>query len=80
METTSNIQAAADLAAESFEEEVKNDAATNGTSVKESRKKLLEEKGYESVEQMKSDIIYERKLDLITETYWEDSKGEFFNE
>ena len=53
--------AAADLAAESFEEEVENDAATNGTSIKDSRKKLLEEKGYESVEEMKSDIIYERK-------------------
>lgn len=80
METTPNIQAAADLAAESFEEEVKNDAASYGTSIKESRKKLLEEKGYESVEQLKSDIIYERKLDLITETYWEDNKGAFFNE
>lgn len=80
METTPNIQGAADLAAESFEEEVKNDAATNGTSLDESRKKLLKDKGYETVDQMKSDIIYERKLDLITDTYWEDNKAAIYDE
>jgi len=79
MDTSPNIQAAADLAAEAFEEEVKNDSLTNGTSKDESRKKLLEEKGYTSVEQMKSDIIYEQKLTRITEQYWEENKGNYFN-
>lgn len=78
METTSNIQAAADLAAESFEKEVENDAAANGISKEESRKKLLEQKGYTSVEQMKSDIIYEQKLTRITESYWEENKESYF--
>lgn len=80
METTANIQGAADLAAESFEEEVKTNAASNGISRDEARKQLLKDKGYESVEQMKSDIIYERKLDLMTTTYWEENKEAYYNE
>ena len=78
MDTSPNIQAAADLAAESFEEEVANNAVSNGISKDEARKKLLEEKGYTSVEQMKSDIIYEQKLTRITESYWEDNKETYF--
>lgn len=80
METTPNIQGAADLAAESFEEEVTSTATSNGISKDEARKQLLEDKGYESVEQMKSDIIYERKLELMTTTYWEENKTTYFDE
>ena len=79
VETHPNIQAAADLAAESFEEDVENDALANGTSKDESRKKLLEEKGYSSVDEMKADIIYEQKLTRITESYWEENKASYFD-
>ena len=80
METTKNIQSAADLAVESFEEEVETDSLTNGTSKEDSREKLLEEKGYSSIEEMKSDIIYKEKLTRITESYWEENKGNYFNQ
>lgn len=80
METSKNIQAAADLAAESFEEEVKNDSLTNGTSKDDSREKLLKEKGYSSVEEMKADIIYEQKLTRLKETYWEENKASYYND
>lgn len=80
METTDNIKAAADLAIESFEEEVTTDAATNGTSKDDSRQKLLEEKGYSSVDEMRSDIIYEQKLTRLTESYWEENKASYYDE
>lgn len=78
MDTTPNIQAAADLAAENFETEVENDSITNGTSKDDSRKKLLEEKGYSSVDEMKADIIYEEKLERVTQNFWETRKTGYF--
>lgn len=74
MKTNKNLQAAADMAEEKFEEEVENNAKTNGISVKDARKALLKEKGYESVEEMKADIIYEQKKSRVTEQYWEKHK------
>lgn len=80
MDTLPNIQAAADLAAKSFEEEVETYALQNGVSVEDARKSLLEEKGYESVDDMKADIIYEQKLTRITESYWEENKNKYYDE
>lgn len=78
METSKNIQTAADIAEETFEEEVETYATNNGITVKEARKQLLKEKGYESVEEMKADIIYNQKLTRVTEQYWETHKGDFY--
>ena len=78
METSKNIQTAADIAEETFEEEVETYATNNGVTVKEARKQLLKEKGYESVEEMKADIIYNQKLTRVTEQYWETHKGDFY--
>lgn len=80
METGKNIQAAADMAEETFEEEVETYAKSNGVAVKDARKKLLEEKGYKTVEEMKAQIIYEQKLTRINEQYWETHKSEFYND
>ena len=80
METSKNIQTAADMAEETFEEEVETYAKNNGVSVKDARKALLEEKGYESVDEMKADIIYEQKLTRLNEQYWETHKDDFYNE
>lgn len=80
METTPNIQAAADLAAESLEEDAKAQANSTGVSKDEARNKLLEEKGYTSIEEMKAQIIYEEKLERITDSYWEDNKANYFNQ
>ena len=74
METNKNLQAAADMAEEKFEEEVKTHAKSNGISVKDARKALLEEKGYESVDEMKADIIYEQKKTRVEEQFWEKNK------
>ena len=80
METTANIQSAADLAVENFEEEVTNNSLSTGVSKEDARKQLLEEKGYTSVEQMKKDIIYNEKLTRITENYWQENKENYFNQ
>ena len=74
MDTNKNLQAAADMAEEKFEEEVKTYAKSNGVSVKNARKALLEEKGYESVDEMKADIIYEQKKTRVEEQFWEKNK------
>ena len=80
METTANIQTAADMAEETFEEEVEVYAQNNGVSVKDARKTLLEEKGYDSVDEMKADIIYQQKLTRLNEQYWETHKEEFYDD
>lgn len=80
METTKNIQTAADMAEETFEEEVETYAKSNGVSVKDARKKLLEEKGYKSIDEMKANIIYEQKLTRLNEQYWETHKTEFYDD
>ena len=49
METNVNIQTAADMAEEKFEEEVDTYAQTNGVSTKDARKALLEERGYKKL-------------------------------
>ena len=80
METTTNIQAAADLAAKNFEKEVENNALQNGITVEDARENLLKEKGYDSVEDMKADIIYEQKLSRLTENYWEENKKNYYED
>ena len=80
METTPNIQAAADLAAESLEEDAKAQANSTGVSKDDARKQLLEEKGYSSIDEMKAQIIYEEKLERITDAYWEENKANYFEQ
>jgi hypothetical protein len=80
METTKNIQAAADLAVESLEEEAATNAKSNGTTKAEERKTLLEEQGYSSIDEMKADIIYNQKLTRLTETYWEENKESYYSD
>ncbi len=79
MKTTNNIQAAADRAAEVFEEEVSNQALSTGVSKDDVRSELIKEKGYTSVDEMKADIIYKEKLTRLSETYWEENKANYYN-
>ena len=80
MDTNINMRTAADLAEEKFEEEVEQYATTNGVRVKDARKALLKEKGYESVGELKADVIFEQKLTRVSETYWENNKESFYDE
>ena len=78
IETDANMEASWDLMLDSFEEEVKTLAATEGISEKEARKNLLAEDGYGSIQEKKEAYFYEIKLSKMQENYWNERMGYYF--
>lgn len=80
VDTNDDMEASWDLLLDAFEEEVASNAASNGISKSEARKKLLAEDGYSTIEEKKEAYFYDVKLDALQEEFWNLRKDYYFEQ
>ena len=66
---TTTIKNAADLDYEAFEDEVSSTASQYGISVREARVALLEERGFETVEDLQADLLLKQQKAALVRNY-----------
>ena len=69
MPVNQNIQNAADLAYEKWEDEVDTYAEANSISVRDARRIKLESSGYETVEELKADLLFAERSTALTTSF-----------
>jgi|GEM_PF-6020493 hypothetical protein len=69
MPVNQNIQNAADLAYEKWEDEVDTYAESNSISVRDARRIKLESSGYETVEELKADLLFAERSTALTTSF-----------
>lgn len=80
VEDDSNLDASWDLMLESFNDEVKTYMNSNSVNKSDAEKAVLKEKGYESIDGMKEEYYYSKKLSMLQEKYWNEKSNYYYEE